>query len=239
MPRVPGVGRKDGPIEPRTERMHRYWKLAICAGLTVGGRYLIGWLTRRMVAEDVSVHRWPSPLGSEGGMASWRPAVFFRLSAEEQIWVLTELIREQGHCRELESEAARQGRDMALDAVLISLLPRKDRRMHRDRPEASIAAAIGGRTGEVPAPGRIDDGLFKDDLLVILSRRARAHPNILPGIMDAYDITVEPYVRMSIIRAVARIGGPLARRFLERVISEETVFRSLAAKEAQRLLKTC
>ena len=218
--------------------MRLWWKLLIFGGLTVGVSALADWLGRRLrerAAADArasGIKPWPGD-GPSGEVVGWRPAVFFELTEPEQLWVLMELIRETGGCVEIEDEAARTGKSRRLHELLVTLLGIKDPRM--DLPRAEPPARDSVKT-ERRAKTRVDDSLFKDNLLYLLRDRLGPDSDLLEGIFRAYERDEEPYNRMRIVRAVGLIGGPRARAFLEKVVAEEGHYRSLASREARKYL---
>lgn len=221
--------------------MRVWWKLLIFGGLTVGVTALADWLARRLreqaEAEEraTSVRPWPGE-GPSGEPVGWRPAVFFELSEPEQLWVLMELIRETGGCAEIEEEANRVGKSDRLHELLVTLLGIKDPRMDLPRTETVTTAARDGVRVERRSKPRVDDSLFKDNLLYLLRDRLKPDSPLLDGIFRAYERDEEPYNRMRIVRAVGLIGGARARAFLEKVVKEEAHYRSLASREARKYL---
>lgn len=221
--------------------MRLWWKLLIFGGLTVSVSALADWLGRRMreqaAADELasSVRPWPGD-GPAGEVVGWRPAVFFELSEPEQLWVLMELIRETGGCAEIEEEAVRAGKTERLHELLVTLLGIKDPRMDLPRSETVTPAARDAVRVERRARHRVDDSLFKDNLLYLLRDRLKPDSPLLEGIFRAYERDEEPYNRMRIVRAVGLIGGARARAFLEKVVREEAHYRSLASREARKYL---
>ena len=220
--------------------MRVWWKLLIFGGLTIGVSALADWLGRRLresaqAPGSDGVHPWPAE-GPSGEVVGWRPAVFFDLSEPEQLWVLMELIRETGACAEIEEEAIRTGKTDRLHELLVILLGIKDPRMDLPRPDSSASASRDAVRVERRARPRVDDSLFKDNLLYLLRDRLAPDSALLDGIIRAYDRDEEPYNRMRIVRTVGLIGGARARTFLERVVREEAHYRSLASREARKHL---
>jgi len=220
--------------------MRLWWKLLIFGGLTIGVSALADWLGRRLreqagASSKAGVRPWPGE-GPSAEVIGWRPAVFFELSEPEQLWVLMELIRETGACAEIEEEAQRTGKTERLHELLVTLLGIKDPRM--DLPRTETVATPGREAVRVErrARQRVDDSLFKDNLLYLLRDRLAPDSPLIDGIVRAYDRDEEPYNRMRIVRTVGLIGGARARTFLERVVREEAHYRSLASREARKHL---
>lgn len=219
--------------------MRLWWKLLIFGGLTLTAAAMADYLARRLQAEPApdpkdGIGPWPGD-GVSGEVVGWRPAVFFDLTEPEQLWVLMELIRETGGCAEIEQEAVRVSKTERLHELLVTLLGIKDPRMDLPRPESVSPPAR--QAARVPrASQRVDDSLFKDNLLYLLRDRLKPDSPLLDGIFRAYDRDEEPYNRMRIVRAVGLIGGARARAFLEKVVREEAHYRSLASREARKYL---
>lgn len=210
--------------------MRLWWKLLIFGGLTIGAAAMADYLARRLRDEPApdpkdGIRPWPGE-GVSGEVVGWRPAVFFDLTEPEQLWVLMELIRETGGCAEIEEEAVRVSKTDRLHELLVTLLGIKDPRMDLPRPERP-------HKGARP---RVDDSLFKDNLLYLLRDRLKPDSLLLDGIFRAYERDEEPYNRMRIVRAVGLIGGARSRAFLEKVVREEAHYRSLASREARKYL---
>lgn len=221
--------------------MRLWWRLLIFGGLTVGVSALADWLGRRLREQAEADERaarvrpWPGE-GPSGEVVGWRPAVFFELSEPEQLWVLMELIRETGGCSEIEEEALRSGKTDRLHELLVTLLGIKDPRMDLPRTETVTAAARDAVRVERRARHRVDDSLFKDNLLYLLRDRLKPDSPLLEGVFRAYERDEEPYNRMRMVRAVGLIGGARATLFLEKVVREEGTYRSLASREARKHL---
>ena len=219
--------------------MRLWWKLLIFGGLTVGAAAMADWLGRRLrdqaKQDPTGVRPWPGE-GPSGEVVGWRPAVFFDLTEPEQLWVLMELIRETGGCAEIEAEAQRVSKADRLHELLVTLLGIKDPRMDLPRTENVSPAARQAVPHERRARPRVDDSLFKDNLLYLLRDRLKPDSPLLEGIFRAYERDEEPYNRMRIVRALGLIGGPRARAFLEKVVREEAHYRSLASREARKYL---
>jgi hypothetical protein len=217
--------------------MRWWWQLLMVGGIAVGVTAVAEYLARRQkeTRDGRDVHPWPGEAPANE-VIGWRPAVFFDLSEPEQLWVLMELIRETGACAEIEAEALRTGRTERLHELLVTLLGIKDPRMDLPRTEGPAADGRDAVRVERRARHRVDDSLFKDNLLYMLRDRLAPDSPLLDGIVRAYDRDEEPYNRARIVRAVGLIGGARARTFLERVVHEEAHYRSLASREARKFL---
>lgn len=218
--------------------MRFFWQLLMVSGIAVGVAALAEYVRRQRESrgsDGGGVQPWPGEAPS-AGVVGWRPAVFFDLSEPEQLWVLMELIRETGGCAEIEEEALKTGRTDRLHELLVTLLGIKDPRMDTPRADAPAADGRDAVRVERRARHRVDDSLFKDNLLYMLRDRLPADSPLIDGIVRAYDRDEEPYNRARIVRAVGLIGGARARAFLERVVSEEARYRSLASREARKFL---
>lgn len=163
-------------------------------------------------------------------------SVFFGLSHDEQLGKLIEMVKQGSSGYGLAREARKLGRLDELQALWVELLECKDQRMDEETFDTLTTFGPDGPGETERVNVRVDDALFKEQLLYVIRDSLEPDSPLLDRVIEAFGKEQHPWTRMRIIRAIGKVGGTRATRFLEQVAEEEGSANTYAAQEARRWL---